>query len=568
MRNVIAWAKANPISIVAVVMVPVALGLLVFVQLSGSGFKEEIKDEQKWIRELEGLKRSTVDIPSEKPEQSMREVSFTITEASIEKMDRIRARMDDDFNQIKQQAARHNRGDDRPHPHRPMIDGLFPSPDGPGREYDAQAAYKRALYAFTRPLSDGPSDYPRMNAGRPMSMMELEEKIFQFVQDHLPVEANQGGAVPAMADHEYSELRDKAYARMIDLLRDHASRLHVYANTPTPIPDREGEFDFGADTPFHIEPWALGGELPTMSQLWEAQIALWIQQDIVEAIVITNRVADPEASVLTAPVKRLLKIQVDESYVGRTGEGLVRTYEREKVLGSTVKAKKQHGGRGARGVGGMMGPGGMGGPGGMPFGPGMGRPHAMPPGGFSPYGMGGPGGMGGMGSMGGMGMGEDGMGDTEEKQEDFQLSPTGRRSTALYDVRHATVKVVIDSKRMPMFIQALSQVNFITVLLATVKDIDEYSHIGGGAENRAGASSEYGAGVYVYGSHDAVELELLIETIWLRSWTAGDELEEGEQPGEGFNPGLMPDDIREILGLTRRVPRPGMGRDQWPEDDE
>ena len=52
MRNVIAWAKANPISIVAVVMVPVALGLLVFVQLSGSGFKEEIKDEQKWIREL------------------------------------------------------------------------------------------------------------------------------------------------------------------------------------------------------------------------------------------------------------------------------------------------------------------------------------------------------------------------------------------------------------------------------------------------------------------------------------------------------------------------------------
>ena len=158
------------------------------------------------------------------------------------------------------------------------------------------------------------------------------------------------------------------------------------------------------------------------------------------------------------------------------------------------------------------------------------------------------------------------MGDNEEEDDEsilakpkgkmadnFQSSPTGRRSNGLYDVRHAVVKVIIDSMRIPQFLTNLSNVNFMTVLLMTVNDVDEYEHLRGYARPDGTGSSL--RSLYIYGPHDAVELELVIETLWLRRWTAGHwDQEEADRLNEAFDPGLMPDDVRQLLRMLRRVP--------------
>ena len=104
--------------------------------------------------------------------------------------------------------------------------------------------------------------------------------------------------------------------------------------------------------------------------------------------------------------------------------------------------------------------------------------------------------------------------------EDFSVSHTGRRSNAIYDVRHVSVTLRIDSQRLTEFFEALSKVNFMTVLRVNMTDVDEYEALAEG---------------FVYGNADVVELEVLIETIWLRDWTSQ----------------YMPNRIKSQLGILR-----------------
>jgi len=146
-------------------------------------------------------------------------------------------------------------------------------------------------------------------------------------------------------------------------------------------------------------------------------------------------------------------------------------------------------------------------------------------------------------------------------QEDYELSPTGRRSNQLYDVRHATVSLVIDSKSIGLLLANLARVNFMTVLVSSIEDVDEYEHLHG----HEGQS-------YVYGPQDAVKLDMVIETIWLRRWTAGHwNAEEAERLREPFDPGLMPDEVREALTLQPRTARAGTdggGQDSSENDED
>ena len=104
--------------------------------------------------------------------------------------------------------------------------------------------------------------------------------------------------------------------------------------------------------------------------------------------------------------------------------------------------------------------------------------------------------------------------------EDFSVSPTGRRSNSAYDVTHAWLTILMDSQRMPEFFEVLNEVNFMTVLSMKVTDVDEYEAFQQG---------------YIFGEDDVVEVELLIESVWLRTWT------------EPF----MPNIIKSLLGVLQ-----------------
>lgn len=110
---------------------------------------------------------------------------------------------------------------------------------------------------------------------------------------------------------------------------------------------------------------------------------------------------------------------------------------------------------------------------------------------------------------------------TQKIPTNYTISPTGRASNPLYDVRHATLSVVVDSQKLPALINALGKVNFMTVLSVNIKDVDEYAALREG---------------FYYGPCDAVQVDLKVESLWMREWTAH----------------FMPDDVRYHLGVPPR----------------
>jgi len=103
------------------------------------------------------------------------------------------------------------------------------------------------------------------------------------------------------------------------------------------------------------------------------------------------------------------------------------------------------------------------------------------------------------------------------------------------------MSVLVDARQLPALLNAFGQVNLMTPIVQRITAIDQAEHLSQG---------------YVYGSGvDVVRVDLLIETLWLREWTAGHTTaEQAEQLGQQFNPGLMPDSVRYRLSLPTRDP--------------
>jgi len=105
--------------------------------------------------------------------------------------------------------------------------------------------------------------------------------------------------------------------------------------------------------------------------------------------------------------------------------------------------------------------------------------------------------------------------------EMFNVSMTGRVTNPLYDVRHAQVEVIAEYRQLPALFDAIGKVNLMTVLETHIEEIDEYDALAVG---------------YMYGANDCVRVRLLVETIWLREWTAP----------------LMPPSIKDKLGIVAK----------------
>jgi hypothetical protein len=78
--------------------------------------------------------------------------------------------------------------------------------------------------------------------------------------------------------------------------------------------------------------------------------------------------------------------------------------------------------------------------------------------------------------------------------------------------------VVVETARMPELFDALARRNFMTVLDVKVRPADPFL-----------AASEG----FIYGKNPVSEVDLVIESVWLREWTAP----------------LMPAEVRTALGV-------------------
>lgn len=105
---------------------------------------------------------------------------------------------------------------------------------------------------------------------------------------------------------------------------------------------------------------------------------------------------------------------------------------------------------------------------------------------------------------------------------DFRKSFTGLSSNSLYDVRRATVNLVVATTMLPEVLDAIARQNFMTVTSVSVRPADAFAAVDDG---------------YLYGAAPVSDVRLVIESVWLREWTGK----------------LMPPELQAIKGTNGRT---------------
>lgn len=459
--NLATWGKSNPITVASIAVAAVSLGVIAYVVIAAGGLRSEIDDRSSMFNTTRQLMSQSIEVPSEDPDGRPEYLrNMAISPQVIDRMRGIYDRMRDQLERVFQRAEGINRPD-----REMLVEGLFPNAD---RTADlpitARFAYRRKVPMILGPPVDE-DNLVRLNAGEPPEAAAVGLQLAEDEREFRRQYQGASGEDVSLTPEQERQLREEKRDRTLQMIRDRAESIHLYAEMD---PDAE-------DFPFTMRQSLVnptpGAGSPTPALLWEAQLELWIMQDIARAIARVNAVDNPSANVATVPVKRLLNVAVVPGYVGIHTKG-----------GLEDSSSRRTGAMRIADADGLYDP---------PDHPTLDDPD-------------------------------------KRLQAAFHYTPTGRVSNALYDVRHAQLRAVVDVRRLPELLDALSHVNFMTVLGVGIRDVNEFEHLREG---------------YFYGTGDAVEVTLLIESIWLRTWT---------EP-------LMPDTTKRYLGILEPEEDPQSG---------
>lgn len=309
MKNALIWMKHNPIAVVAAILSLCSLIGLLVVQMQASGFIKEMEERNAVVQKVKTLKTTRVKIPSPDLDNPVEERDITINEPAIEALKEVYRAMNVEYKNIFALAVDQNRKG-----HVPLLDGLFPDPNKRiDKLYDAQVQYLNSFESMLQHYS--PTDiYPRLNAGGAIDMEQianevaLEQKNFLMRQG---LENTSLEQLTAEQKHNLTEVRRGAAYRA---MQQHASKYHIYVDKPN-----------DPASVFKINAWSKAGFQPEISQIWQGQMELWVQQDIVEAIGSANNVWDGSYNVMLNPVKKLLNLSVKQGYVGIDSQGALTT---------------------------------------------------------------------------------------------------------------------------------------------------------------------------------------------------------------------------------------------------
>ncbi len=469
MKNVIAWIKLNPISVASIVLIVLSLAAMgYFAFMAGPALRDQaLTQPKKDIDQLRRYGSQSIEVPpANADDPPERKSGVTINAATIQVLDQIYQDLNGEAREILDVALQINQPG-----HPVLVPGLFPDTPSPLR-FPAKRAYGDVLGAMLGGAEraatveeDTGLAVPYLNAGRPLPLDQVQASL-----DQKRSEALQGADMATMTEERRRRFVAEQQRELMNLLLNHARTINLYAD-----PDLGNILSPNPAFPLQVSTLGTTPESPQPAELWEGQLELWILQDIVRAIAYANRVGEPDADVLTSPVKRLLRAEVLPGYVGLHTMGGVGTIATPtgSAFGATSRAQPRRSRSVAGGGGG----------------------YAPPAGGMTDQ-------------------------PRETKLADnFAFGPTGRSSNSIYDVRHARLHIHADFQRLPEIFNAISQVNLMTVIDAQVRGLDEYA-----------ALQE----LYAYGAGDIVDVELIIETIWLRDWTAQ----------------LMPQDVKVYVGLA------------------
>lgn len=547
MKKLLEWLKDNPVSAVSAVVAVICLGLVIYFVLiaAGSLTSKIVADNEKDASTLDSLQRGSVSLPNPKPNDPAIEVTnLVINEKVIERISSIFKTISDQQLFIKGETDRLNKQN---HEGRFILafDAVGSSPVSSADRFAAADQYKKSFWVMFDPeeyASEIPQlGMPTFRAGPPPPMEWITLTQERTVRDYL--ESLGAASANALTEQQAKDLYTQQRVTLMNLLLDWAYGLDFYADLPqvdlaeldpafaeqaqpgsssSPSPrvapqsspggfliPGAGEPGGGGGSvanqgdverygPFNLAAWASADSPPSLEQLWEGQVELWIIRDVMTAISAMNQVGTtvqlPNAegemvempqNVVTAPVKRLVDVSIVPYYVGIHTRGGMAGRGTGAGADSSVLLTPAAGGSDMMDME-MAEPSGM--------------PAPSPLGGAEP---------GGTASQLDQSVypapAVTALPDPREPQEgNFYFGPTGRRSNSIYDVRHAWVTLHIQADQLPRFFEILRQTNFMTVIKMRVTDVDEYALLREG---------------FVYGDADVVEVELTLETLWFRTWT-------------------------------------------------
>lgn len=508
MKNAIDWIKSNPI-VTACVVVSL-LGIIViayFYTVSAPAFSEaksaELKEQQQRQRSLQNI---SVPLPNSDPNAPPDDHRVIVNPIVITEVGRIYSQIQTQYESILANAKAKNSQN-----HIPFVLGggnIWPDAS-PTQFFDlyvrAASDYKDHFKALFDTRNTNTWNMPRIVASSPPTQAELQVLLAQSAFDFI---SSVGAQTPSdLSENHANQLYAEQRVKLMDALNRRARSIHLYAElpaeqdpfapkviddaprSPSPTPGfgfGEPAAGVGASTiavagyPFLIADWADADQPPTPDQLWEGQVQLWIMRDIMATIYRVNNingtvkaigpdgvVRDEPASVVNSPIKRLLKLHTLSGYVGlhntgaAMGEGMADLTTGGVALSSPATTAS---------------------PLGMPGQSGVSTPsiYPTPPIELAPQEA------------------------TSRAIDHFGITPTGRVSNSTFDVRHSQLTIDIEAGKLPGFIESLNQTNFMTVIKAEITDLDEYELLRDG---------------YIYGSADIVRADLIIESLWFRSWT-------------------------------------------------
>jgi len=472
---VIGWIKRNLLVVVFLVLVVVSLPSAWF--FSGrlnAGLRERQQSDAE--ADLNALKRGnyTYQIaarePGEEPLtfQAPPNPKITAWFAEQSKL------LEDDADEVVTRAVSFNRRG-----HSVLVDGLFPEPANP-----TQGQYLAVNMVKLLVGDNAPSEYERMlakaGAGKPLDPDDLGMTLSdrrELEEQRLLAETGEAQLTAEQKDQVQQTLVNER----IHEYERRAREISFYAE-PSAITEPVRQNSVVGDS---LPPTSVPSQPPEIDTCFVWQFDLWVIQDILDAITLANTGDDGRPlGVEDAAVKRLLHLSIDA------------------LTGSSTDTGGTGGGGPPPYPGDPRNRGGYGQP----------DPRLSPP--SAPYG-------GGEPDDTAPAPAPDGVAPI-----DLQRSITGRFSSKqnqLYDVRTVHLDVIVASDKLPRLYDALSKVNFMTVLGVDINEIDPWSDLREG---------------YYYGTDNVVRATLTIETLWLRDWTVP----------------LMPDGIIARLGVVKPEP--------------
>jgi hypothetical protein len=343
--------------------------------------------------------------------------------------------------------------------HTPLFPGALPGAPG---ETLPQSSFARAYVEcfpppaqpglIAVPPTTGPSDSELMtilHAGTPPTDAELAQARSdqQSNIEQSVIRRDSHGNVTNPDEVQQQEAA--AFRNVGDQLRlDRAKQCKVYVDPAA----------------FAMYPGMTRGAVPDPSSIFWAQIGLWTQEDICKAIVAANSATNPTTNapyvnVMDAPIKELVKIGfvVAAAQGQGSSSGLVPVFVVPGLQPSS----------------------------GVTAGAAAMAPPPPPPGGDAAAGP--------------------NMGDANGAlPKNFQLSPTGRISNALYDTEQFELELIVDAACVPQVLSSIEAGQYITVTqLESVDPVDSALYRGQG---------------YFFGDRPCVRIKMRCEELFLRDW--------------------------------------------------